>query len=108
LFKVDTTTEAVILLKNIGTVDYVKGEVKLNPIKIQSTSKTNAEGPIIEVSVEPSSNDVIGKEELYLQLDINNSTINMLADNIASGADISGSNFVATASCGKTGRLIRN
>jgi hypothetical protein len=108
LFKVDTDTDTVILLKNIGTVDYVKGEIKLSPIKIQSAIKSNAEGPIIEVSTEPSSNDVIGKEELYLQLDINNSTINMLADNIASGADISGSNFVSTASCGKTGSLIRN
>jgi len=108
LFKVDTDTDAVILLKNIGTVDYVKGEVLLAPIKIQSAVKSNAEGPIIEVSAKPSSNDVIGKKELYLQLDINNSTINMLADNIASGADISGSNFVKTASCGKTGSLIRN
>jgi len=108
LFKVDTDTDAVILLKNIGTVDYVKGEVLLAPIKIQSAVKSNAEGPIIEVSAKPSSNDVIGKKELYLQLDINNSTINMLADNIASGADISGSNFVKTTSCGKTGSLIRN
>lgn len=108
LFKIDTNTSATILLKNIGLVDYEKGEIILNPIKIASTLKSNAEGPIIEVSVEPSSNDVIGKEELYLQIDINNSTINMLADNIASGADVSGSNFVATASCGKTGSLIRN
>ena len=108
LFKVDEETKAGIVLRSVGTIDYEKGEILIDPIRITETTKTNDSGPIIEFSVKPFSNDVIGKQELYLQLDINNSTVNMLKDNISSGADVSGSNFVAANSCGNTGSLIRN
>jgi hypothetical protein len=107
LFKVDETTQAGTVLKSVGTIDYVKGEILIDPIRITGTSKTNSQGPIIEFAIKPYSNDVIGKQELYLQLDINNSTINMLKDDISSGADISGSRYVAANSCADTGSLIR-
>ena len=107
MFKVDTTTQAGVVLKSVGTIDYVKGEILIDPIRITSTAKTNSQGPIIEFAIKPYSNDVIGKQELYLQLDINNSTINMLKDEISSGADISGSRYVAASSCADTGSLIR-
>ena len=108
LFKVDEQTKAGIVLRSVGTIDYEKGEILIDPIRIIETSKTDDSGPIIEFSIMPFSNDVIGKQDLYLQLDNNNSTVNMLKDNISSGADISGSNFVPAASCGNTGSLIRN
>ena len=107
MFKVDETTQAGTVLKSVGTIDYVKGEILIDPIRITATSKTNSQGPIIEFAIKPYSNDVIGKQELYLQLDINNSTINMLKDDISSGADISGSRYVAANSCADTGSLIR-
>ena len=107
LFKVDETTQAGTVLKSVGTIDYVKGEILIDPIRITGTSKTNSQGPIIEFAIKPYSNDVIGKQELYLQLDINNSTINMLKDDISSGVDISGSRYVAANSCADTGSLIR-
>ena len=34
LFKLDSDTQPVIVKRNIGTIDYVKGEIKLNPINI--------------------------------------------------------------------------
>lgn len=87
-----------IVRKNIGTVDYVKGEILLKPLNILSTEKTEENNPIIQISVSPKSNDVIGKQELYLQIDINNSTFNMISDEMASGGDISGSRFVSSSS----------
>jgi len=50
--------------------------------------------------------DVIGKEDLYLQLDINNSVLNMQTDDISSGANISGSTYTVTSSY-TNGNLIR-
>ena len=108
LFKVDEQTRAGVILRSVGTIDYERGEILIDPIKITETKKTNDSGPIIEFSIKPSSNDIIGKQELYLQLDISNSTIDTLKDNISSGADISGSNFIAATSSGNTRSLIRN
>ena len=51
---------------------------------------------MIQISTTPRSNDVIGLEDLYLQLDTRYSTVNMLVDNIESGADPTGSNFLFT------------
>jgi len=56
------------------------------------------EVPLIEISSTPYSNDVIGLQDLYLQLDINNTTVDMIADNVASGNDTSGSNYQVTSS----------
>jgi hypothetical protein len=107
LLKVDDTTQAGVVLRSVGTIDYFKGEILIDPIRITETSKTNSQGPIIEFSIKPFSNDVIGKQELYLQLDINNSIINTVKDDISSGADISGSRYVAVSSGADTENLIR-
>jgi hypothetical protein len=92
LFKLNSTNTYTLLRKSIGTIDYVKGEIKLNPIKITSTSKFKGEN-IIEVSAIPKSNDIIGKQDLYLQLDISNSLIVAVPDDISSGNDPAGSNY---------------
>ena len=49
-------------------------------INIIGTSKQVQNIPIIEISGCPKSNDVIGLQDLYLQLDISNSTVDMVAD----------------------------
>lgn len=97
-FKLQSLTEPVIVKNNVGTVDYVKGEIKLNPVNIISTIKTSFNSPIIQISTVPKSNDVIGLQDLYLQLDINNSSLNMVSDEISSGSDISGSTYFVTSS----------
>ena len=105
LFKLNSPTEPVIVKQNIGVIDYVKGEIKLNPIKIISTS-VNRGTPLIEVSAVPYSNDVIGLQDLYLQLDTNNVVVNTVSDQIASGDDVSGSNYIVTSSY-SNGSLVR-
>jgi hypothetical protein len=97
IFKLNSPTEPQIVKRNVGTIDYVKGEIKLFPINIISTN-INRGAPIIEISTSPYSNDVIGLQDLYLQLDINNTLINMVSDSIESGADVSGTNYNVSSS----------
>ena len=97
IFKLNSPTEPQIVKRNVGTIDYIKGEIKLSPINILSTT-INRGAPLIEVSTSPYSNDVIGLQDLYLQLDINRTLINMVPDSIESGADISGTNYNVSSS----------
>ena len=79
-----------IVAQSAGTVDYVRGEIKLGTINITSTEKEN---DIIEIQAYPESNDVLGLKDLYLSFDISKSSINMVRDVIASGDEISGTTF---------------
>ena len=94
-----------IVRRNVGTIDYKKGVVTLNPINVQSGMLKDGQ-TIIEISACPLSNDVIGLQDLYLQLDINNSNFEMVVDEIASGLDPSGSNYI-TSSSYANGSLVR-
>ena len=87
---VNNKGQQVILAKGAGGVDYMKGEVILNTINITSTTLQNN---IIEVQAFPESNDVVGLKDLFVSLEVSNSTINMVKDVIASGEDISGITF---------------
>ena len=110
LFKLVAPTQPVVVKKGVGIIDYIHGEIKLNPINIISTKLTRgvpgAEVPLIQISTCPFSNDVIGLQDLYLQLDINNSNFEMVVDEIASGLDPSGSNYI-TSSSYANGSLVR-
>lgn len=79
--------QEVVLVKEAGGVDYMKGEVVLNTINITSTQ---AENNIIEVQAFPESFDVVGLKDLFVSFDVSNSSINMVKDVIASGEDVSG------------------
>ena len=97
LFKLNSPTEPVIVKSSVGTIDYIKGEIMLNPIKVIST-EVNRGAPLIEISAVPYSNDVIGLQDLYLQLDTSQIVVSTVSDQIASGDDISGSNYIVTSS----------
>jgi len=90
LVKLDSNGNRVVVAKEAGTVDYVKGEIILNTLNITSTQRPNN---IIEIQAYPESNDVIGLKDLYLTFSVPNSSINMVKDVIASGEDISGVSF---------------
>ena len=85
----------VVVVPAAGTIDYVKGEILINTVNITSTVRNNG---IIEIQAVPESNDVIGLKDLYLQLDMSNSTINMARDTITSGEQISGVGFPVASS----------
>ena len=98
LFKLEGRNSPVVVSSNIGTIDYERAEILLKPINIVGTSKKVQDIPIIEVSACPQSNDVVGLQDLYLQLSINNSTVDMVSDNITSGENTAGNLYTATSS----------
>jgi hypothetical protein len=79
-----------VVVTSAGSVDYVKGEIRLGTVNIISTILANS---IIEIQAYPESNDVVGLKDLYLTFDLSKSSINMVRDVIASGDDISGVAF---------------
>ena len=107
LFYLNSNVDPVIVRKSIGVIDYITGEIITNPIKIISTEKTDGGTPIIEISAIPESNDILGIQDLYLQIDINRLDVNTIPDNIESGSDTSGSNYI-TSSSYSNGNLVRN
>jgi hypothetical protein len=107
LFNLTASSQPTVVRRSVGTIDYEKGEILINPLIILSTEKSIGSDSFIEIAAVPKSNDVIGLQDLYLQLDINKSTINMLSDEISSGSDPSGSNYTTTSSY-TNGALVRS
>jgi hypothetical protein len=99
------STTPTIIRRNIGTIDYENGIVTLNPIVIESGKFKDGQS-IIEISACPASNDVVGLQDLYLQLDISTSNFETIVDEISSGLDPAASNYVVTSSY-SNGALVR-
>jgi len=108
LFKISESNNVVIVRKNVGEIDYIKGEILLYPINIIQTSKVVDSENLIELSIRPRSNDIIALQDLYLQLDVASSTINLIPDTISSGSDTSGTIFKTSSSYTDNSKLIRN
>ena len=105
-FRITSTQNSIVVKNNVGTIDYEKGEIILYPVNITGTSKQKLNDSVIEISSVPKSNDVIGLQDLYLQLDVGNSVVNIVSDVISSGSDISGSTYTVTSSY-SNGDLVR-
>ena len=89
------STTPVVKRRNVGAIDYMTGRITLNPINI--TSGKDKDGlQIMEIFAVPHSNDVIGLQDLYLQLDSSN--VQMIVDDISSGSDPSGSTYRSSSS----------
>jgi len=100
------STSPTIVKRNVGNVNYKKGIVTINPVNVLS-GKIKDGQPTIEISACPKSNDVIGLQDLYLQLDISNSNFETVVDQISSGLDPAASNYTVTSSY-SNGTLVRS
>jgi len=105
LFRLNSPTEPVIVKRNIGTIDYVKGLISLNPLNVLSTEVVRG-APLIEVSACPYSNDIIGLQDLYLQMDPSRLNVTPISDSISSGSDVSGGTYTVSSSY-SSGSLVR-
>ena len=94
-----------IVRNNVGTIDYINGIVTINAINILAGLEKDGQ-QVIEVQATPLSNDVVGLQDLYLQLDTSNSTFEMVSDQIASGIDPSASTYIVSSSYAE-GNLVR-
>ncbi len=100
------STSPTIVRRNVGSIDYIKGVITLNPVNIIS-GKIKDGQTIVEIQAIPHSNDVIGLQDLYLQLDISNSTFETVVDEVSSGLDSSASNYIVSSSY-SNGTLVRS
>tara|TARA_R100001230_G_C5683782_1_gene191830 strand:+ start:20 stop:1903 length:1884 start_codon:yes stop_codon:yes gene_type:complete len=94
-----------IVKSNVGSIDYEKGIITINAINLVDGLLKDGQ-PVIEIEATPTSNDVIGLQDLYLQLDNSKSTFEMVSDQIESGIDPSASNYIVSSSYA-TGNLVR-
>jgi hypothetical protein len=94
VFTLDGEKELVIS-ENIGTIDYIAGEINIDNIEVTSTVLPNN---IIEIEATPYSNDIIAKKSIYLELDVGKSDISVVRDIISSGENTSGSRFTPESS----------
>ena len=72
LYRIGSSGDDIILKPNVGTVDYVAGEVKLYDLTIIRGTLSNN---IIQLRTIPLKRDVFAFREQYLDVDINNSKI---------------------------------
>ena len=96
-------TQSTVIQSSAGTVDYVKGEIMINTINF---SESELSAGIIQIQAYPESNDIIGLKDIYLQLDMSNTKINIVRDTISSGQQISGIGYNVTSSY-SNGSIIR-
>lgn len=85
----------VIVKNNAGTINYKRGEILLDVVNITSSVLANG---FIEVQAIPESNDVVGLQDLYLQLDVQKSLVNIIEDVVSSGENSSATQYVTTSS----------
>lgn len=72
LYRLDTASASKVVLDDfVGTVDYEKGEVKLNDLTIIKGSFADNR---IQLRALPRQNDIVAKREVYLDVDIANSS----------------------------------
>jgi len=95
-----------IVRRNVGSINYTTGVITLNPVNIIG-AKIKDGVQILEISASPTSNDVVGLQDLYLQLDTSNSNFETIVDEISSGLDPSASNYVVSSSYAN-GNLVRS
>lgn len=78
LYRLDSqTNDKIVLNSNQGSVDYLKGEIKINDLTIIQGSFSDNK---IEIRVKPRFNDIIAKREIFLDVDIDKSTITAIQE----------------------------
>ena len=95
-----------VVKRNVGTINYKSGIITLNPVNILEAKLKDGE-QFIEIEATPHSNDVVGLQDLYLQLDISSSFFETVDDQISSGLDPSASTYTVTSSY-PNGNLVRS
>jgi hypothetical protein len=92
-FRMENNVPAIVK-NNAGTVNYEKGEIILDVVNI--TGSVNPDG--IQIQAVPDSNDVIALKDIYLELSIPNTVVNMIEDTITSGENTSATDYISTSS----------
>ena len=82
-----------------GTIDYTTGQITLNSLSVASISNIRGVASTkIEVTVSPSSNDVVPVRDQILEIDVENSTVNVSEDTFVGGSAEAGVGYTTTSS----------
>ena len=84
---------------NQGTINYETGQVTLNLINIASISNIRgAASTVIEITVQPNSNDVVPVRDQIVEIDVANSIINVEEDSFVGGSAEAGVGYTTSTS----------
>ena len=82
-----------------GTINYTTGQVTLTSLNIASISNIRGSAStIVELTVQPRSNDVIPVRDQILEIDVANSTVSVESDTFASGTSDGGTTYTTSSS----------
>ena len=82
-----------------GTIDYASGQITLNSLNIASISNIRgAASTILEITVQPSSNDVIPVRDQIVEIDVANSLITVEKDTFVGGSAEAGVGYSSSSS----------
>tara|TARA_B100000212_G_scaffold310491_1_gene261579 strand:+ start:1252 stop:3093 length:1842 start_codon:yes stop_codon:yes gene_type:complete len=82
-----------------GTIDYATGQVTLNSLNVASISNIRgATSTKIEITVTPSSNDIVPVRDQILEIDVSNSIVNVSEDTFVGGSSEAGVGYTTTSS----------
>tara|TARA_B000000565_G_scaffold156939_1_gene118696 strand:+ start:199 stop:2052 length:1854 start_codon:yes stop_codon:yes gene_type:complete len=81
-----------------GTIDYSTGAITINSLQVTTISNIRGSASsVIELTVQPSSNDIVPVRDQILEIDIANSTINVDKDTFVGGASDAGVGYNTTS-----------
>ena len=82
-----------------GTIDYTTGQITLNSLDVASISKIRGSASTkIEVTVSPNSNDVVPVRDQILEIDVENSIVNVSEDTFVGGSSEAGVGYTTITS----------
>ena len=82
-----------------GTIDYTTGQITLNSLNVASISNIRgASSTVVELTVQPNSNDVVPVRDQIVEIDVANSSISVTADTFVGGSAEAGVGYTPTAS----------
>ena len=82
-----------------GTIDYATGQITLNSLNVASISNIRgASSSVIELTVTPSSNDVVPVRNQIVEIDIANLNITVVEDTFVGGSSEAGVGYTTSSS----------
>ena len=81
-----------------GTIDYSTGAITINSLQVTEISNIRGSASsVIELTVQPSSNDIVPVRDQIIELDIANSTITVEKDTFVAGSSDAGVGYSTTS-----------
>jgi hypothetical protein len=82
-----------------GTINYLTGQITINSLNISSIENIRgSSSSVIEITVQPNSNDIVPVRDQILEIDTANSTITVEADTFVGGSANAGVGYTTSSS----------